>query len=321
MSVKVLTIAEQKDGKLSNVSYELITAAKKLGGEIMTACLGDSADGIARELASRGGGTVLAVSDAALEHFNDEIHAKVITALIKKYQPQVVIGPATFYGKALFGRLAAINDGAMASDITDLKADGDTVMITRPSYGGNVIVNLSNIAAGKPFFLTLRPKIFEESQGGDGEVVTESVDSSLLESKTVVKEVVVDSAQSVNLMEADVIVTAGRGIRGAENLPLIKKLADSLGAAFGASRAIVDAGWIEYSHQVGQTGKTVNPKLYFAIGVSGAIQHLVGMQTSKTIVAINRDKDAPIFNIASYGIVGDLFELVPALTAKFEASK
>lgn len=320
MSLKVLAVAEQKDGKLSGASFELITVAQQIGGEIMTVCLAEAADGPAGELASRGGGKVLAVSDARLKYFDDEVYCKVIAALIEKYQPQVVIGPATIYGKALFGRLAAVNKGALASDITAVSVDGDSVTVTRPTYGGNV---LSDVAAaeGKPFFMTVRPKVFNEASGGDGEVVAETVEASLLESKTEVREVVASTGGAVNLAEADVIVSAGRGIRGPENLEIIEKLANALGAANGASRAIVDAGWTEYSRQVGQTGKTVNPKLYFAIGISGAIQHLVGMQTSKVIVAVNRDKDAPIFNIASYGIVGDLFEIVPALAAKFEANK
>jgi len=321
MAVKVLTVAEQKNGKLSNVSFELITAAKKVDGEIMTACLAEAADGPAGELVSHGGGKVLAVSDPALKYFNDESYARVITELIKKYQPQIVIGPATFYGKALMARLAALNDGAMASDITDLRVDGDVITVTRPAYGGNVIIDLARSDEGKAFFMTLRPKVLDESQSGDGEIVAETVDVSLLESRMTVSEVVADSGTSVNLNEADIIVAAGRGIRGPENVEMIQKLADSLGGAVGASRAIVDAGWIEYRYQVGQTGKTVNPKLYFAVGISGAIQHLVGMQTSKTIVAVNRDKDAPIFNIASFGVVGDLFEILPALTAKFEANK
>lgn len=320
MSIKVLTIAEQKDGKLSNVSYELLSVAGETGGELLTACLAESADSLATELSARGGGKVLAVSNPALKYCNDEIYAKVLTELINKYQPQLVIGAATFFGKALIARLAALNNGAMASDITELKIDGDKITITRPAYGGNVIVNLSG-QEGKIFFVTIRPKVFDEATGGgDGEVVAETVTDAAFEAKTTVRESVADSGQSINLTEADIIVAAGRGIRGEENLPIIQKLADAMGAGLGASRAIVDAGWIAYSHQVGQTGKTVNPKLYFAIGISGAIQHLVGMQTSKTIVAINRDKDAPIFNIASYGIVGDLFEIVPALTEKFESA-
>ncbi|MFH2036118.1 MAG: electron transfer flavoprotein subunit alpha/FixB family protein [Candidatus Zixiibacteriota bacterium] len=320
MSIKVLVVAEQKNGSLSNISYELISVAKKMGGEIFTACLAESAESLAGDLASHGGGQVLAVSHPKLKYFNDEAYCKVITALIKKYQPNIVLGPATFYGKSLFGRLAAANDGAMASDITNIALEGDTITATRPTYGGSVIASIKALG-GKIFFMTVRPKVFDESTGGDGNVAAESLEDSLFETKAEVKEMVGGTGGSVNIAEADVIVSAGRGIRGAENMPLIEKLAASLNGAVGASRAIVDAGWTDYAKQIGQTGKTVNPKLYFAVGISGAIQHLVGMQTSKTIVAINRDKDAPIFNIASFGIVGDLFEIVPALTAKFEANK
>ncbi len=320
MSFRTLVIAEQKNGKLSNISFELITAAQKIGGDIITACLAENADGLAKELANHTGGKALAISNPSLKYFNDEIYSNIITFLITKYQPQIIIGPATFYGKALFARLAAMNNGAMASEITGIRLDGNNVVITRPAYGGNVIIDISH-KEDRLFFITVRPKIFEESRQGGGEVVVETVDSALFNSKASVKEMVVETGQSVNLTEADIIVSAGRGIRGPENIPLVKNLADALGAALGASRAIVDAGWISYSHQVGQTGKTVNPKLYFAVGISGAIQHLVGMQTSKTIVAINRDKDAPIFNIASYGIVGDLFEVIPALAAKFQSAK
>ncbi|HHI02295.1 MAG TPA: electron transfer flavoprotein subunit alpha/FixB family protein, partial [candidate division Zixibacteria bacterium] len=247
MSIKVLAIAEQKNGKLSNVSYELLTVAAATEGELMTACLAEAADNLAADLASKGGGKVLAVSNQALKYCNDEIYARVLTELIKKYQPQLVIGAATFFGKALIARLAAMNNGAMASDITGLEADGDKITITRPAYGGNVIVNLS-CKEGKIFFVTVRPKVFNESTGGDGEVAVETVDDSIFQAKTNVKESVADSGQSINLTEADIIVAAGRGIRGEENLPIIKKLADSLGAGFGASRAIVDAGWIAYSH-------------------------------------------------------------------------
>lgn len=317
--MKALLIAEQKEGNLSNVSLELITAAKEIGAEIITAVLAESADSIASTVAAKGGGKVLAVSNPALKYFNDEIYAKVMGKLIEKYQPDIVIGPATFYSKGLVARLAAMNDGAMASDVTGLSADGGKITVRRPTYGGNVLMDIT-AKEGKTFYITVRPKIFAESSGGDGEVSVETINDSLFQSKSQVKERVGSTGQKVSLTEADIIVSVGRGIRGPENIEIIQKLADSLNAALGASRAIVDAGWIEYPHQVGQTGKTVNPKLYFAIGISGAIQHLVGMQSSKTIVAINRDKDAPIFNIASYGIVGDLFEVVPALTAKIEAA-
>jgi electron transfer flavoprotein alpha subunit len=214
--------------------------------------------------------------------------------------------------------LAAKNGGPMASDVTKLALEEGKVVATRPHYGGSVVSKIVTNSDG-PFFVTLRPKIYPESKDGPGEVMAESVKAAGLEPKTVVKEIKVESAGSVSLAEADVIVSAGRGIKGREHLPMVQELADSLGGALGASRAIVDAGWITYSHQVGQTGKTVNPKLYLAVGISGAIQHLVGMRSSTTIVAVNKDKDAPIFSIANYGIVGDAFKIVPALTKKFKA--
>ncbi|MBU0983137.1 MAG: electron transfer flavoprotein subunit alpha/FixB family protein [candidate division Zixibacteria bacterium] len=182
-----------------------------------------------------------------------------------------------------------------------------------------MIARVSKKASDAPYFVTVRPKIFPESTDGAGSVTAETVSDACFQSRQTVTEVKVESTGSQNLAEADVVVSAGRGIRGPENAALIQELANSLGAAFGTSRAVVDAGWAEYSTQVGQTGRTVNPKLYIAVGISGAIQHLVGMMSSQHIVAINKDKDAPIFNIANYGIVGDLFEIVPALTKKFKA--
>lgn len=316
--MKIFTIALQKDGKLYNTSYELIEAAKQIGGEIYTVVLAEDASKFASDLATAGGGKVLAVSNPDLNYFNDEVYVKVISSLIEKYSPDLILGSATFYGKALFSRLAAVNSAPMASDVIAIAEEEGALVATRPSYGGSVISKVGN-NSDKPFFVTIRPKIYPESKEGTGEVVEESVDSSLLESKMEIKEVKDESAGAVSLTEADVIVSAGRGVKAADNIPLVKDLADALGGAFGASRAIVDAGWTEYSNQVGQTGKTVNPKLYIAVGISGAIQHLVGMQTSQSIVAINKDKDAPIFNIANIGIVGDALEIVPALTKKFKA--
>jgi electron transfer flavoprotein alpha subunit len=282
----------------------------------MTAYLSDSDSGAA-DLASRGGGKVLVVTHESLKLFNDEVYSKVLKALIEKHTPDVILGPASFYGKALMGRLAAICGGAMISDITGLAMDGDKLTAIRPSYGGSVISRV--VATGGTFFASVRGKMFAESKDGAGEVVAESVDSAAFEAKMKVTERKIESTGAVNITEADIIVSAGRGVKGPENLPMVKELATVLGGAVGASRAIVDADWAPYSQQVGQTGKTVNPKLYIAVGISGAIQHLVGMRSSQTIVAINRDKDAPIFNVANYGIVGDAMEIVPALTAKFKA--
>ncbi|NOY88723.1 MAG: electron transfer flavoprotein subunit alpha/FixB family protein [FCB group bacterium] len=317
--MKILTVALQKDGKLVSASFELIEAAKSLGGELFSVVMAENASSLAGELSSRGGGKVLAVSHPQLKYFNDEIYVKALAKIIEKYTPDVVMGPASFYGKALFARLAALLKSPMASDVTAINLDGDDVVVTRPNYGGSVLSRLKSNKQDRPFLMTVRMKIYPESKEGNGEIVEETLDDSVYESKMIIKEMKTESAGSLNLTEADIIVSAGRGMKGAEHLPLVKDLADALGAAFGASRAIVDAGWISYSHQVGQTGKTVNPKLYIAVGISGAIQHLVGMRTSKTIVAINKDKDAPIFNIANYGIIADAFDIVPALTKKFKA--
>lgn len=315
--MKILTIAEQKDNQLANLSFETIHAARSLGGEIITALICGEAGNMPDRLKAKGT-RVIVYTNESLKYFHDEAYSKIIKALIDKEKPDVVIGSATFYGKALLARLASMCDGGMASDCTGLTLETDAVIALRPAYGGNVFLKVQNNRPGM-FFISLRPKAFPEASDADGgEIVNENVDAALVESKAKVIERVASSGGKVNLTEADVIVSAGRGIRGAENFKLVEELADVLGAAAGASRAIVDAGWVEYSYQVGQTGKTVNPKLYFAVGISGAIQHLVGMRSSKTIVAVNRDKDAPIFNIANYGIVGDLFEVVPALTRKFK---
>ncbi len=315
--MKILVVGLQKDGHVVPATYELLTAATCLNGDLSSVILAENADTPASELASRGGGKVLTVSHPNLKHFNDELYTNVLTELINKHQFDIVLGPASFYGKALFSRLAGKLDAPLASDITALRVDGDNVVASRPHYGGAVISEL--IAKKGPYLLTVRPKIFAEQKDGSGEVVAETIEAVTFDVKMSIDEVKSESTGSINLTEADIIVAAGRGMKAEEHLPLVHDLASALGAAFGASRAIVDAGWTPYSNQVGQTGKTVNPKLYIAVGISGAIQHLVGMRGSGTIVAVNKDKDAPIFNVANYGIIGDAFEIVPALTAKFKA--
>ncbi|MCP4569802.1 MAG: electron transfer flavoprotein subunit alpha/FixB family protein [FCB group bacterium] len=315
--MKILTIAEQKDNQLANISFETILAARSLGGDIMTALMAGDTAAAAGQLSAKGV-KVFAFAHDTLKDFHDEAYAQILKSLIDREQPDVVIGSATFYGKAMMGRLAALCDGAMASDCTALTLDGDAVSALRPAYGGNVFYTVQNNRPG-PFFVSLRPKAFlEATDEGSGEIVDENVDDTLVAVKAKVTGRVSETGGRVNLTEADIVVAAGRGIRAEENFKMIEEMAETLGAAVGASRAIVDAGWVPYLYQVGQTGKTVNPKLYFAIGISGAVQHLVGMRSSKTIVAINRDKDAPIFNIANYGVVGDLFEILPALTAKLK---
>ena len=317
--MKILVVALHKNSRIMPVTYELLTAARQIGGEVATAVLARDVESLSEPLTAHGGGQILAVSNPVLEFFNDEVYARVLAELIKRHSPHLILGPANSYGKALFGRLAALMASPMTSDATGLEMDGDRLVVTRPCYGGSVIARETSGSTDQAYFVTIRPKIYPELSEGAGELVAESVSDACFETGTTVKEVKTESGGTRNLAEADIVVSAGRGIRGTENLGLIKELADSLGAAFGTSRAVVDAGWAEYATQVGQTGRTVNPKLYVAVGISGAIQHLVGMRSSQQIVAINKDKDAPIFNVANYGIVGDLFEVVPALTKKFKA--
>jgi electron transfer flavoprotein alpha subunit len=316
--MKTLIIAFLKDGNCTTASFEMITTANGLGGETFSVVMADNASSAAQAFASRGGGRVSAISHPALAKFNDEIYTKVVGEIICKLSPDNVIAPATSYGKALVSRLAAKHGGCMVSDATALAVENGKVVATRASHGGAVVSKVVSNGSG-PFFVTIRPKIYSESKSGAGEVVVETVNPACLEARTKVVEAKSETGGTMNLAESDVIVAVGRGIKGPENLGIFQEMATSLGAAFGASRAVVDAGWISYAHQIGQTGRTVNPKLYIAVGISGAIQHLVGMRTSKTIVAINKDKDAPIFSIANYGIVGDAFEIVPALTKKFRA--
>jgi len=315
--MRVLIIALHKNDKPISASFELIGAAKSVSQDIQTVFLAENATGGAQELASRGGGKVLAISKPVFKYFNEEAYASAVSGVIKSHQPEVVLAPASLNGKALMSRLAALNGGCMASEAIGLEVEGGQLVVKRSHYGGSVVSKVIK-NGNSPFFVTVRLKIFPESKEGSGEVINESIDDSKISAKSRVVESKVEAAGEVSLTEADVIVSAGRGMKGPEHVPLVQELAKSVGGAFGASRAIVDAGWVPYSHQVGQTGKTVNPKLYIAVGISGAIQHLVGMRTSGTIVAINKDKDAPIFNVANYGIVGDAFEIVPALTAKFK---
>lgn len=315
--MKILTIAEQKDNQLSNISFESIGASQSLGGEVSCAILGGDTTAAAALLQAKGV-KVFAFAHADLSNMQEESYGRLLKQLIDREKPDVVIGSASFYGKSLMARLAALCGGGMASDCTALSAEDDKLTALRPTYGGNVFLKVQAVGDG-PFFVTLRPKAFPEAVDAEGgELVTETVDETLLTCRAKVTERSTGAGGAVSLTEADIVVAGGRGIRAAENFKLIEEMAEALGGAVGSSRAIVDAGWVPYATQVGQTGKTVNPKLYIAAGISGAVQHLVGMRSSKTIVAINRDPDAPIFNLANYGIVGDFLEIAPVLTAKFK---
>lgn len=321
MTKEIWAVAQRRGDGLAPVTYEVLGAARQLaeqmGGSVAAVVIGDGAEALAGECFKRGASKVYVAAKAGLTGFVDDVYAAVLADAIKAHEPAVVLGGATFYGKSFFARAAALADLGLAADANKLNANGDAVEAYRPCFGGNIIRKVEN-KTGKTFLVTLRPKVFPEAaaDGADsGETVTLDVSA---DPKVTVKETVAEKGQSVNLNEADVIVSGGRGLREAEHFNLAQEMADALGGAVGASRAVVDAGWIPYAHQVGQTGKTVNPKLYIALGISGAIQHLVGMQSSGIIVAVNKDPDAPIFKIATFGIVGDLFEYAPAMTKVFK---
>ncbi len=325
MSQGIWIFAQHKAGELSSVTYELLAAAKKLSeaksAEITALLFGSGMDEAAADLYKYGADKVIYCDHPELIQFHDDAYSNLLADLIKKHEPEVVLGSATFYGKSLFARLASQLDVGLAADCNGLamKEDGSLVA-TKPAYGGNVWLT-AVFDDRRPQVATLRPKVMSEAEKDDSKSGTPEkpeVPADLIASKIKVKENVGGGEGSMSLTEADVIVSGGRGLKGPENFEMIKELADVLGGAMGASRAVVDAGWVAYPHQVGQTGKTVNPKLYIACGISGAIQHLVGMQSSGTIVAVNRDKDAPIFKVANYGIVGDAFEIIPAMIKKFK---
>lgn len=319
MAENVLIVAESRGGELKKITYEAITAAvpiaEALDGEVQVAVLGSGLDGdaLAADLGARGAATVYLLDDEALEQYAAETYAQALKDLIEAEEPALVLFGASAQGRDLAPRVAAKLEVALASDITGLRVEDDEILITRPMYAGKVIATVKLVT--EPTIATIRPNNWPAAQAeGDSVAEIEEVDVDVEEPRTRVVEFQAKGGERPELTEASIIVSGGRGMGGPENYVYIEELADVLGAAVGASRAAVDAGWRPHSDQVGQTGKTVSPQLYIAVGISGAIQHLAGMRTSKYIVAINKDPEAPIFKLADYGIVGDLFEIVPALT-------
>jgi len=322
--------AEQRNAKISTVVYELIGAGRKLAditGEKVTAVLlGNDMEPAARDLIHFGADEVIYVDDQRLRQFNDGPYAAVLTDLIKKRRPSVVLAGATFMGRSFIPMVASQVETGLTADCTMLEIDPETgdLLQTRPAFGGNILATIV-CPAHRPQMATVRHKVMlpaerDETRKGEVHIIRE-LDGVDLSGRTEVLEVVEEVMDTVNLAEADVIVAGGRGVGGPDGFKVLEELAILLGGALGASRSVVDAGWIPYSHQVGQTGKTVKPKLYIACGISGAVQHLAGMQTSDVIVAINKDPDAPIFEVATYGLVGDLFQVVPEIIRAVKAAR
>ncbi len=325
MSKDILVLAEVKDGKVRKIAHELLSKATELsaksGGTVSAILLGDNVAGLVSELAQYGATKVFVAQDASLAHYNTESYVDVISKVIKENNFGTFLTGTTFNGKDLTPRVAARLDAGATSDVTELDSDSEgKVTALRPIYAGKAFSKVT--FSGFPQIVEARSNAFAV-KNPDSSKTAEVVNVSVfpVASRTLIKDTKVASGDKIELTEADVIVSGGRGMKGPENLHLISDLAKSFGAAQGASRAIVDAGWIDYDYQVGQTGKVVSPTLYVACGISGAIQHLAGMSSSKFIVAINKDADAPIFKVADYGIVGDVFEILPALTEEVKKMK
>jgi electron transfer flavoprotein alpha subunit len=273
-------------------------------------------------LIKKGADKVYVVESPHLRNYQDESYARVLSALIREYKPEIVLTGATSIGRALIPRVAIEIETGLTADCTGLEIDTESRLLlqTRPAFGGNIMATIV-CRDHRPQMATVRHKVMKELERDDsrnGEIIKKDFPEEVFFSRTKLLNSVEEATDLVNITEADIIVSGGKGLGKAENFTIIEELAKVLGGAVGASRATVDAGWIPYSHQVGQTGKTVCPKLYIACGISGAIQHLAGMQSSETIIAINKDPEAPIFKVATYGIVGDLFEVVPQLIKKLQ---
>jgi len=321
----VWVMAEHLHGQLRRGTHELLgegrRLAGKLGVELSAVLLGDDVSGLAEDLIARGADRVYVAQDPVLAHYRTGPYTDVLAGMVNQHKPEVVLVSATPQGRDLAPRAAARLSAGLTADCTGLDIDGNDRLLvqTRPAFGGNLMATIICREA-RPQMATVRPgvmKALEPDPSRTGEVVEVPVH---LDERGVLAKIVEIVQQEdegqVNLQDAEIIVSGGRGLGKPESFAIIRELAEVLGGAVGASRAAVDAGWIPAYHQVGQTGRTVQPKLYIACGISGAVQHLAGMASSDVIIAINRDRSAPIFNIATYGIVGDLFEVVPALTER-----
>ncbi|MFW9972209.1 MAG: FAD-binding protein [Candidatus Odinarchaeota archaeon] len=318
----VWIVAEIKDGKVRNVSFELLGKAKELANGLnQKACvllLGDNVKRFSKEFADRGANKIFIAEHEALKDYHTETYSSVITGIISKCNPNIVLYPATINGRDLAPRVAAILQLGLTADCTGLSIRDGLLLQTRPAFGGNIMADII-CPATRPQMATVRPNVMEMASIQDNinaEIIEVPIKVDLQGLKVKTKEIIKGTSAEcgIPVCEADTIVSGGRGVGSKENFKLIEDLANVLNAAVGASRAAVDLGWIPKSQQVGQSGNTVSPKIYIACGISGTIQHLVGMKSSDIIIAINKDPDAPIFNVANYGIVGDLCEVIPLLT-------
>lgn len=324
MANDVWVYIEHKDGETTSMSFELLgigkILSKELGSGLCAFVVGENIENTAKEAFQYGASKVYAVEGTIFKAYNAEAYSKAANFLLDKYKPEVALFRATSQGTDVAAASAANLGFGLCTDSIGIKVDGGQIKLTRAAFGGSYTVTVVNEKA-KPQIATVRPKAFpmpEKDTSKSGEVAKETFTLAEADLNTKFLEFI-KSQVMVNLVEADIIVSGGRGTGGPEGFNVLKDLADTLGGAVGASRAAVDSGWMAYEHQVGQTGKTVKPKIYIACGISGAIQHLAGMKTSECIVAINKDPDAPIFKNATIGIVGDYKVIVPKMLEKFKS--
>ncbi len=346
----IWVFAEQRNGKLMNVGLELIGEGRKLAKDISedskvcALLVGDDVSSLAKECFEYGAEVVYVIEHPLLKNFTTDAYTKVINAAIDQYKPEIILYGATHIGRDLAPRVAGRADVGLTADCThldvsvakyiqfaeenttlntaSLKADDPDkkLKMTRPAFGGNLMATIVS-PTSRPQMATVRPGVMsklERDPNADGEIVKVQVELSEADIRTKIIDIVKSAKELVSLTDADIICSGGRGLGDASGFELIQKFADKVGGVVGSSRAAVDSGWIGHDHQVGQTGTTVKPKIYFACGISGAIQHLAGMQNSDLIVAINKDADAPIFEVADYGIVGDLYKVIPEIIEQWD---
>ena len=322
----VWVFAEQRNSELSSVSFELLGEGRKLadqlGEKLVAVLLGNKVEAEGKRLIVHGADQVFWAEAPELENFLEEPYTQVIVDLIRKENPNIILMGATAVGRSLAPKVAARLETGLTADCTGLEVDvaEKNLLQTRPAFGGNLMATIL-CPNHRPQMATVRPKVFKPlpaDSGRTGTVTKVDLAKTSWDLKAKILEIVNEVGPSVKLEEANIIVSGGRGLSDPKNFSLVEELAKVLGGAVGASRAAVDAGWMPYAHQVGQTGKTVGPKVYFACGIHGAIQHLAGMSSSDIIIAINKNPDAPIFKVATYGIVGDVLEILPMLTKEFK---
>ena len=322
----VLAFIEHREGAFRGISREVVSAASQiagaLGGQVHALAAGPTGlSAAAKALGLTGAARLRVAEHDALSRYDGESYAKTVAAEVRASGYEAVLFAATAEGRDLAPRVAALLDVPLASDVTGVSIEGGKVSVTRPVYAGKLIGRLELDA--RPALLSVRPNVFQPVDS-DGNLEVESFTPEVEEPpRTRVVDFKAAEGGAIDVSEATIVVSGGRGMKGPENWHVLEDLRDAIGggAALGASRAVVDAGWRPHGEQVGQTGKTVSPKLYFAVGISGAIQHLAGMRTAQTIVAVNKDPDAPIFRVADYGIVGDVLEVVPRLASEIRALK